>query len=110
MLKHPIDFHHLGMKHSAEHSDIDLSHHTTSLLFMVKDDLYLKGPEELNHRSSITFQNSQDGLSKRPTVRKPNHREVGTESSLSQRLPGPGSSECFLICSQSPNFSNVPSS
>jgi hypothetical protein len=49
MLKHPIDFHHLGMKDSAEHSEIDLSHYITSLLFMVKDDLYLKRPEELNH-------------------------------------------------------------
>jgi len=49
MLKHPIDFHHLGMKHSAERSEIDLSHYITSLLFMVKNDLYLKGPEEFNH-------------------------------------------------------------
>lgn len=37
------------MKYSTKYSEINLSHYTTSLLFIVKDDLYLKGPEELNY-------------------------------------------------------------
>lgn len=87
---------------------IDLSHYATSLLFLVEDGLYLKGPEELNYRLSIVFQSSRDRLSKCLIVLKPNRNsEVGTESS-SKRIPRPGSSESFLICSRSPNFSNVP--
>jgi hypothetical protein len=55
MLKHPINFHHLSMKNSIKYSEINLSHYITSLLFIVKDDLYLKGLEELNYKSFITF-------------------------------------------------------
>jgi hypothetical protein len=87
-----------ALKHSAEHSEINLSYYIISLLFIVKDDLYLKGPEELNHRLSITSQNSQDRLLKRLIIRKLNRSsEVGIESSLSQRLLRLRSSECFLL-------------
>jgi hypothetical protein len=43
------------MKNSTKNSEINLSHYTISLLFIVKDNLYLKGLEELNHRLSIIF-------------------------------------------------------
>jgi hypothetical protein len=49
MLKHLIDFYYLGIKHFVKYSEINLSHYTTLLLFIVKDDLYLKGLKELNY-------------------------------------------------------------
>jgi hypothetical protein len=43
------------MKNSIKYNKINLSYYTISLLFIVKDNLYLKRLKELNYKLSITF-------------------------------------------------------